>query len=172
MENPMPELASLRARERGAYLVFRSVIAMLRARAQPRSVKRNPRNRIGLMNPVWNVVTVATVTLAFNVVMRAFGGGWGLSRRFTKIETSMTAMQGEIKKLVEVMKEVANMNTSIRVAEQRQVDTERRVTALEDDFRELRKGNGWITHQQQTAFRLNADQTFCAPRLVTSKEIK
>jgi hypothetical protein len=100
------------------------------------------------MDPVWNVVTVATVTLAFNVIMRAFGGGWGLSGRLTKIETSMMAMQGEIKKLVEVLKEVANMNTSIRVGEQRQFDTDRRVTALEDDFRELRKGNGWITHQR------------------------
>lgn len=98
------------------------------------------------MDPVWNVVTVATVTLAFNVIMRAFGGGWGLSGRLTKIETGMTTMQDEIKKLVDVLQKVADMNGSIRVAEQRQIDTDRRVTALEDDFRELRKGNGWITH--------------------------
>jgi hypothetical protein len=96
------------------------------------------------MDPVWNVVTVATVTLGFNVVMRAFGGGWGLAGRLSKIETGMTAMQAEITKLVDVLREVANMNGSIRVAETRQIETDRRVTALEADIRELRHGNGFI----------------------------
>lgn len=57
-------------------------------------------------------------------------------------------MQSEITKLVDVLKEVANMNVSIRVAEQRQIDTDQRVAALEEDFRELRKGNGRITNQR------------------------
>jgi hypothetical protein len=84
--------------------------------------------------------------MAFNGIMRAFGGGWGLSGRLTKIEAGMTSMQAEIAKRVDVLREVANMNGSIRVAETRQIETDRRVTALESDFRELRKGNGWITH--------------------------
>lgn len=54
-------------------------------------------------------------------------------------------MQAEITKLVDVLQKVAGMNGSIRVAEQRQIETDRRVTALEEDFPELRKGNGWIT---------------------------
>lgn len=98
------------------------------------------------MESFWNVVTVATVTLAFHVITRAFDGGWGLSGRLSKIETGMATMQEEIKKLVDVLQKVADMNGSIRVAEQRQIETDRRVTALEDDFRELRKGNGWITN--------------------------
>lgn len=34
------------------------------------------------------------------------------------------------------------------IGQQRQIDADRRVTALEDDFRELKKGNGWISHQR------------------------
>lgn len=36
----------------------------------------------------------------------------GLSRRLSKTEMGMTTMQDEVKKLVEVLKEVAKMNTS------------------------------------------------------------
>jgi hypothetical protein len=59
--------------------------------------------------------------------------------------------RAEIAKLVDVLKEVAQMNRSIGVAEQRQIDTDRRVTALEGDFRELHKGNSRITHQRASA---------------------
>lgn len=84
------------------------------------------------------------MTLAFNILLKLFGGGWGLSGRLTKIETSMTIMQVEISKLVDVLSKVADMHGSIRVLEVRHVATDQRVTALEGDVRELRHGEGFV----------------------------
>jgi hypothetical protein len=76
-----------------------------------------------------------------------------LARSVCPPQTSAASPGGEpkIAKLVDVLKEVAQMNRSIGVAEQRQIDTDRRFTALEGDFRELHKGNGRITHQRASA---------------------
>jgi len=89
------------------------------------------------MDTTLAAVIVAGVTLAFNVSLHFFGGGWKLSGRLTSIESSMDAVKAEIKKLGDVLVRIADMRGELRV-----LDT--RITAAEQDIREIRHGDGFI----------------------------
>jgi hypothetical protein len=92
------------------------------------------------MDTALALVIVASVTLLFNIGMHLFGGGWKLSNRLSSIETGMTSMQAEIKKLGDVVAKIADMRGDLRV-----LDT--RVTAAEQDIREMRHGRGFIQNR-------------------------
>lgn len=89
------------------------------------------------MDTTLGVFVVAAVTLAFNIFVHLFGGGWRLSTRLTSLETSISSIQLEIKKLGDVLVKMADMRGELRV-----MDT--RLTAAEQDIRELRHGDGFI----------------------------
>jgi hypothetical protein len=89
------------------------------------------------MDTALAAVIVAGVTLGFNVLLQMFGGGWSLSKRLTALEAGIAAMQAEIKKLSDVLIKMADMRGELRVH-----DT--RITAAEQDIRELRHGEGFI----------------------------
>lgn len=89
------------------------------------------------MDTTLGVFVVGAVTLAFNIFVHLFGGGWRLSTRLTSLETSISSIQHEIKKLGDVLVKMADMRGELRV-----MDT--RVTAVEQDIRELRHGDGFI----------------------------
>lgn len=80
---------------------------------------------------------VAGVTLLFNVGLHIFGGGWKLSNRLSSMETTLGAMQEDIRKLSDVLIKMADMRGEIRV-----LDT--RMTAAEQDIREMRHGEGFV----------------------------
>jgi hypothetical protein len=80
---------------------------------------------------------VAGVTLLFNVALHIFGGGWRLSHRLSSMEITLTAVQEDIRKLGDVLIKMADMRGELRV-----LDT--RVTAAEQDIRELRHGEGFV----------------------------
>ena len=86
-------------------------------------------------------VIIAGVTLAFNVSLHFFGGGWKLSGRLTSIETGMETVREEIKKLGDVLIKMADMRGELRV-----LDT--RMVAAEKDIRELRHGEGFVRGQR------------------------
>jgi hypothetical protein len=89
------------------------------------------------MDTTLAAVIVAGVTLAFNVSLHFFGGGWKLSGRLTSIESSMDSVKAEIKKLGDVLVRIADMRGELRV-----LDT--RMAAAEQDIRELRHGDGFV----------------------------
>ena len=89
------------------------------------------------MDTTLAAVIVAGVTLAFNVSLHFFGGGCKLSGRLTSIESSMDSVKAEIKKLGDVLVRIADMRGELRV-----LDT--RITAAEQDIREIRHGDGFI----------------------------
>ena len=72
-----------------------------------------------------------------NFTDKVFNNRARLSSRLTTIETSVIAMQEEIKRLVETMSKIADMRGDIRV-----LDT--RLLAAEQDLRELRHGEGFV----------------------------
>ena len=80
---------------------------------------------------------VAGVTLMFNVGMHLFGGGWKLSNRLTSMETTLISVQADIRRLSDVLIKMADMRGELRV-----LDT--RVTAAEQDIREIRHGDGFV----------------------------
>lgn len=80
---------------------------------------------------------VAGVTLAFNVFLHSFGGGWKLSKRLASLESGIQATQAEIRKLSDVLVRMADLRGDIKV-----IDT--RLTAAEQDIRELRHGEGFV----------------------------
>lgn len=82
-------------------------------------------------------VIVAGVTLLFNVCLHVFGGGWRLSNRLSSMETTLTAVQEDLRKLSEVLIRMADMRGELRV-----LDT--RMAAVEQDVRELRHGDGYV----------------------------
>lgn len=82
-------------------------------------------------------VIVAGVTLLFNVGMHLFGGGWRLSTRLSSMEVTLSAVQADIRKLGDVLIKMADMRGELRV-----LDT--RITAAEQDIREIRHGEGFI----------------------------
>lgn len=86
-------------------------------------------------------IIIAGVTLAFNVVLHLFGGGWSLSKRLSAFEAAISNMQAEIKKLGDVLVKMADMRGELRVLDSR-------VTAAEQDIRELRHGEGFIRGRQ------------------------
>ena len=83
------------------------------------------------------MLVIAGVTLAFNVALHLFGGGWKLSNRLSSMETTLNSVQMELKKLSDVLIRMADMRGEMRV-----LDT--RVTAAEQDIRELRHGQGFV----------------------------
>jgi len=83
------------------------------------------------------MLVIAGVTLAFNVALHIFGGGWKLSNRLSSMETTLNSVQTELKKLSDVLIRMADMRGEMRV-----LDT--RVTAAEQDIRELRHGQGFV----------------------------
>lgn len=82
-------------------------------------------------------VLIAAGALLMNFTDKVFGGSSRLSGRLAKIETSVLAMQDEIRTLVKTMDKIADMRGDIRV-----LDT--RVLATEQDIRELRHGEGFV----------------------------
>jgi len=93
------------------------------------------------MDTMLGAVIIAGVTLAFNVSLHFFGGGWKLSGRLTSIETGMETVREEIKKLGDVLIKMADMRGELRV-----LDT--RMVAAEKDIRELRHGEGFVRGQR------------------------
>lgn len=89
------------------------------------------------MDATFAAFVVAGVTLAFNVSLHLFGGGWRLSRRLASFETSITSMQEELRKLSQVLINMADMRGELKVVQTR-------VTACEQDIREIRHGDGFI----------------------------
>ena len=89
------------------------------------------------MESAWALVTIGGVTLLFNAGMHFFGGGWKLSSRLTSIESGMIGVRDELKKLSDVLVTMAEMRGDYRVLDQR-------LTAAEQDIRELRHGKGFI----------------------------
>ena len=89
------------------------------------------------MDTTIGALIVAGVTLAFNMSLHLFGGGWRLSQRLTSLETSSAAIQSEIKKLGDVLIKMADIRGELKV-----MDT--RLTACEQDVRELRHGEGFV----------------------------
>lgn len=85
-------------------------------------------------------VLIAAGALILNLGDKIFGGGNRLTGRLTKIETSIIAMQEEIKRLVDAMSKIADMRGDIRV-----LDT--RILAAEQDIRELRHGDGFVKNR-------------------------
>lgn len=83
------------------------------------------------------VAIVAGMTLLFNVAMHLFGGGWKLSNRLSSMETTLIAVQADIRKLADVLIKMADMRGEMRV-----LDT--RITAAEQDIREMRHGKGFV----------------------------
>jgi hypothetical protein len=89
------------------------------------------------MDATIGALIVAGVTLGFNVFVHMFGGSWRLSQKISSLEGSIAAIQAEIKKLGDVLIRMADMRGELRVH-----DT--RITAVEQDVRELRHGEGFI----------------------------
>ena len=89
------------------------------------------------MDSTLAALTVAGVTLLFNVSLHLFGGGWKLSRRLSSFESSISGMQDEIKKLSNVLINMSDMRGDLKVLYTR-------VTAVEQDIREIRHGDGFI----------------------------
>jgi hypothetical protein len=90
-----------------------------------------------MTDTAYAMLIVAGTTLAFNICLHLFGGGWKLSSRISSIEVNVAAVQAEIKKLSDVLIKLADMRGEVRV-----LDT--RVTAAEQDIRELRHGQGFV----------------------------
>jgi hypothetical protein len=90
-----------------------------------------------ILDPTIAAIIVAGVTLAFNLSIHMFGGGWRLSSRLTSLENSIEAIQTEIKKLSDVLIKMADIRGELKV-----IDT--RLTSCEQDVRELRHGDGFI----------------------------
>lgn len=86
-------------------------------------------------------LVVAGVTLLFNIGLHLFGGGWKLSNRLSSMEVTLIAVQEDIRKLSDVLIKMADMRGELRV-----LDT--RVTANEQDIRELRHGDGFVRGQR------------------------
>lgn len=84
------------------------------------------------MDTAIGALIVAGVTLAFNVFLNLFGGGWKLSQRLSSLETNIAAIQDELKKLGEVLIKMADIRGELKV-----LDT--RVNAVEQDVRDLRR---------------------------------
>ncbi len=80
---------------------------------------------------------IAASTLSYHILVHIFGGGWNLTNRLTKIESSVDDLKTELKKLSDVLIKMADMRGELRV-----IDT--RVTAAEQDIREMRHGRGFI----------------------------
>jgi hypothetical protein len=97
-----------------------------------------------VMDTALAAIIIAGVTLFFNIALHTFGGGWRLSSRLSSLETSMGSIQGEIKKLGEVLIRMADIGGEIKVLRSERVATDSRVLALENDFRELRHGRGFV----------------------------
>ena len=89
-------------------------------------------------------VIVAGVTLGFNIVLQMFGGGWKLSQRLVSLEAGISAMQMEIKKLSDVLINMADMRGELKVLDTRVTSQGTRITTIEKDIRELRHGDGFI----------------------------
>ena len=85
---------------------------------------------------VWAVL-IAAGALLLNFVDKVWGGGWRLSNRLTAIETSQEGTRSELAAIAKALREIADMRGDIRV-----LDT--RVTAAEQDIRELRHGQGFV----------------------------
>lgn len=80
---------------------------------------------------------IGGVTLLFNIGLHLFGGGWKLSTRLSSMEVTLVAVQEDIRKLSDVLIKMADMRGELRV-----LDT--RLTAAEQDIRELRHGDGFV----------------------------
>lgn len=80
---------------------------------------------------------IAGVTLLFNVGLHLFGGGWKLSTRLSSMEVTLVSVQADIRKLSDVLIKIADMRGELRV-----LDT--RLTAAEQDIREIRHGDGFV----------------------------
>jgi hypothetical protein len=80
---------------------------------------------------IGNIIEIASIV----------GGGlavlWTLKADVTALKLDLTAMQTEIKKLGEILVNLADIRGEIRVLETR-------VTASEQDIRELRHGHGLL----------------------------
>ena len=87
---------------------------------------------------------IATGALLFNVFTNLFNGGWNMSSRLTKSESTMTAIaqrlesveQGQ-KRIGDLLERLADMKTEQKLVEQRML-------FLEEDIRLLRVGEGYI----------------------------
>jgi hypothetical protein len=82
-------------------------------------------------------VTVAGVTLLFNIGLHLFGGGWRLSNRLSSIEGMLSTMRAELQKLSDVLIKMADLRGELRVLDSR-------LTASEQDIREMRHGEGFV----------------------------
>jgi hypothetical protein len=89
------------------------------------------------MDTALAAVIIAGSTLGYHMAVHIFGGGWKLTNRLTKIESSVDDLKTELKKLSDVLIKMADMRGELRV-----IDT--RVTSVEQDIRELRHGRGFI----------------------------
>ena len=92
------------------------------------------------MDVTIGALVVAAVTLAFNISMHVFGGGWKLSQKLASLETSVLTIQADLKELAQVLINMADIRGEIKV-----MDT--RVSAIEQDIRELRHGEGFVKRQ-------------------------
>lgn len=103
------------------------------------------------MGTAGGAIIVAIVTLAFNLFIHFFGGGWRLSGRLSSMEASMkatqdsvVAAQGEIKKFGEILVKMADMRGEIKVIDTRVAALDQRVTAQDREISELRHGEGFV----------------------------
>lgn len=82
--------------------------------------------------------TIAGTVLATLTVARLLAGGsWNLSGRITTIENSIQGVQNEMKRLADVLVSIADVKGELRVLATR-------ITATEQDVRELRHGEGMV----------------------------
>ena len=92
------------------------------------------------MDAAFAAIIIGAATLLFHVVVRVFGGGWGagnVSSRLEAIETTLTALQVDFRKLSEVLVIMANLKGDID-------GLGIRITRAEHDIREIRHGEGFV----------------------------
>ena len=85
-------------------------------------------------------IVIGSVTLMFNIGWRIFYGGrgvGGVEARLNSIETTLSSLQAEIKKLSDVLIRMADMRGDIKLLADR-------VSRSEGDIREIRHGEGFV----------------------------
>lgn len=82
-------------------------------------------------------IIIAGVTLGFNIFFRLFGGGTKLSSRLASMETSLISMSKDIQELNKLLISMADMRGEVN-------GIVIRITRVEEDVRDLRKGDGFI----------------------------
>lgn len=82
-------------------------------------------------------VIATTIVATLTAVRLLAGGSWNLSGRIATIESSVVAIQNEIKRLADVLVSIADMKGDMRV-----IDT--RLSNAEQDIRDLQRGEGMV----------------------------